>query len=125
MDYQKIQMTGTLTADPKITEHNGTKIANCRTACNVSKKVKDEYVTVPQWFSFSLFGKRAEFAEANASKGKKIFVAGELMADETGNPPSWSDDSGGSHSRFEIRVTDFILLGDKRKPDEEEEFEFI
>jgi single-strand DNA-binding protein len=71
--------TGNLTRDVEIrTSPGGTVVANIRIGVNGRRKVGEEWVDKPNFFSVTTFGKSAENAAKYLKKGRRVLVQGRL-----------------------------------------------
>lgn len=70
------------------------------------------------WVSGALFGKMAEAANTNLSKGSRVFVAGEVTGINT-----FDKSDGSTGAELQVRVTSIDFLdGVVKSEDEPEEF---
>lgn len=109
----KVQLIGNLTADPEIKETpNGQKVASFSLATNKSWKddngQKQESV---EFHSLVAWRGLATILEQYATKGKKLYVEGELKT------RSWEDQAGVKRYKTEIVANNVILLsgGERRE----------
>lgn len=102
MYVNNVVVVGNLTADPKVGESDGTKVANLRIAVNRWRKpeqdpdqdIKDrtEFIDVECW------GTQAENVENTLHRGDRAIVAGSLRYDQ------WTDAEGVTKSRLKIKA---------------------
>jgi single-strand DNA-binding protein len=102
LHVNNVVVVGNLTADPRMGESDGTKIANFRIAVNRWRKppqepeedIKErtEFIDVECW------GSQAENLEATLRRGDRAIVAGQLRYDQ------WTDDAGNVKSRLKIKA---------------------
>jgi single-strand DNA-binding protein len=102
MYVNNVVVVGNLTADPRMGEGDGTKVANFRIAVNRWRKpgqeaeedLKDrtEFIDVECW------GSQAENVEATLQRGDRAIVAGQLRYD------SWTDEAGNIKGRLKIKA---------------------
>jgi single-strand DNA-binding protein len=59
---------------------------------------------VTTWFRVSLFGRQAELASQYLTKGRQVYVEGQLSQRE------WTDKDGGTRTTLEVRGTDVQFL---------------
>lgn len=78
-DTNIVIQTGNLTRDvEKRTSPGGTVVANIRIGVNGRRKVGDEWVDKPNFFTIVTFGKQAENDAKYLKKGRRILVEGRL-----------------------------------------------
>jgi single-strand DNA-binding protein len=78
-DTNIVIQTGNLTRDvEKRTSPGGTVVANIRIGVNGRRKVGDEWVDKPNFFTVVTFGKQAENDAKYLKKGRRILVEGRL-----------------------------------------------
>jgi single-strand DNA-binding protein len=56
------------------------------------------------WFRVSLFGRQAELASQYLTKGRQVYVEGQLSQRE------WTDKEGGARTSLEVKGTDIQFL---------------
>lgn len=94
---------------------SGHKICSFGFATNRSCKNDDgTWEEVPQFFTFNLFGSRAENLSPYLVKGQLISIAGHLIMD------TW-ETKGEKHSRMTLAIDEIRLLGSKKKGEGEQE----
>jgi single-strand DNA-binding protein len=95
------------------TTQSGTKICTFGFASNRSVKKEDgTWEEDPQFFTFNLFGSRAEHLGPYLVKGQLISIVGSLRMDR------W-ESSGEQRSRMTLVIDDLRLLGSKKKGESE------
>jgi single-strand DNA-binding protein len=78
-DTNIVIQTGNLTRDvEKRTSPGGTVVANIRIGVNGRRKVGDEWVDKPNFFTVTTFGKQAENDARYLKRGRRILVEGRL-----------------------------------------------
>jgi single-strand DNA-binding protein len=78
-DTNIVIQTGNLTRDVEIrTSPGGTVVANIRIGVNGRRKVGEEWVDKPNFFTVTTFGKQAENDAKYLKKGRRILVEGRL-----------------------------------------------
>jgi single-strand DNA-binding protein len=121
--YQKIMILGNLGRDPELRyTPNGSPVANFSVAVN--KKRDDNEVTA--WFRVTCWGSLAEACNQYLSKGRQVFVEGELQADpSTGGPRTYTRNDGTCGASFELtaRNVQFLQGGREEEPEPEPEQE--
>jgi single-strand DNA-binding protein len=103
----KVLLMGNLTADPEVKyTPKGTAVGDLRMAINDSYKAQDgtiketvTYVDVEVW------GRQAENCKQYLSKGRPIFVEGQLRLDQ------WESPQGEKKSRMKVRAVNVQFLG--------------
>ncbi len=102
MYVNHVALVGNLTADPRMGEADGTKVANFRMAVNRRRrpdaesdadiKERTEFIDVECW------GSQAANVEATLHRGDRAIVAGQLRYDQ------WNDEAGNLKSRLKIKA---------------------
>jgi single-strand DNA-binding protein len=82
----------------------GTPVCEFVVASNWSKKQGDAWVDQVSFFSFALFGKRAESLHGYLKKGQGVNVAGDIRQDK------WEKD-GQKQNKIIFAVSDIQLIG--------------
>ena len=78
-DPNIVIQTGNLTRNPELrTSPGGTKIANLRVGVNSRRKVGDEWVDKPNFFTLVCFGTTAENAFKYLKQGRRVMYQGRL-----------------------------------------------
>ncbi len=115
--YQKIIFIGNLTKDPEMKyTSSGQAVTNFRIAVNntwvdQNGEVQEETM----WVNVSVWGKQAETCNQYLSKGREVLVEGKLGFDKaTGNPRMWDDQTGKTHSCFDLKAFEVKFLGGGR-----------
>lgn len=100
-DTQTIQIIGRLGRDPetKLTEQ-GTQITTFSVACNN----RDETTT---WYNVSAFAKLGEICANYLTKGKQVFIAGDLHIRQ------YEKKDGTTGVSYDIRANNMQMLGGK------------
>lgn len=113
----KVILLGRLTRDPELKDVKGLQIANFSIA--TSKQWKDADGTKQEKAEFHncvAFKKTAELVGKYLSKGRQVYVEGELQTS------SWDDkDSGKKRYKTEIVVQTIQFLGDSSKAETSQE----
>ena len=103
----KVILIGRLGKDPILKDVNG--LAICNFSIATSKSYKDdsgEKQETTQWHDIVCFKKTAELASKYLTKGRQVFVEGEL------NTRSWDDEKSGQKKyRTEIVANNIQFLG--------------
>jgi single-strand DNA-binding protein len=103
----KVLLMGNLTADPEVKyTPKGTAVGDLRMAINDSYKAQDgtikETVT---YVDIEVWGRQAENCKQYLSKGRPIFVEGQLRLDQ------WESPQGEKKSRMKVRAVNVQFLG--------------
>lgn len=111
-DVNKLIIMGRLVKDAETkTTNTGLVIANFSIANNRSRKASDgTWESVPHFFNFSLYNKRAESLLQYLVKGQQVLIEGHLVQRK------WEKD-GTKQSRIEIEIEDIKLIGSGRNRD--------
>lgn len=107
----KVFLLGNVGKDPEIKYMgSGDAVLNFSIATSESWKDKTtgEKQEKTEWHRVTAFGKSAEILAQYTYKGSKLYVEGRLVNRE------FQTKDGETKSVTEIRVVDFMLLGDKR-----------
>ena len=112
--YHKVIIVGNLGRDPEMRyTPQGTPVTNFSVATNrkwTSADGTPGEETV--WFRVSAWGRMAEVCNEYLSKGRQVFVEGQLRPDpETGRPRIWTRQDGTPGASFEIRAFTVRFLG--------------
>lgn len=112
--FQKVTIVGNLGSDPETRfTQSGTNVCSFSVATNRrwtnSDGSKGEETV---WWRVSAWGKLGEICQQYLSKGRQVFIEGEITPDrETGGPRIWQDANGGNRASFEIRASTMQMLG--------------
>lgn len=117
--YQKIIIVGNLGSDPEMRyTPSGQAVTNFSVATNRRYTASSgEKVDETVWFRVSAWGRLAETCNEYLRKGRKVLVEGRLTADESGNPRTWTDQSGNSRASFEINALNVQFLSSRGEDD--------
>ena len=112
--YQKIIIVGNLGRDPEMRYTPQGKpvtnfsVATSRKWTNADGTPGEETV----WFRVSAWGKLGEVCNEYLSKGRQVFVEGQLKPDpETGGPRIWTRQDGTAGASFEVFAFTVKFLG--------------
>ncbi len=111
--FHKVILVGNLGRDPEMRyTPSGQAVTNFSVATNrrytdSSGETRDETV----WFRLSVWGRQAEVANLYLSKGRQVLVEGRLLADENGNPRTWTRQDGTPGTSFEVTAQTVRFLG--------------
>ncbi len=109
--FQELEIIGNLTKDPTLKYlPNGTAVADFTVAVNGTKQVQGSTVKTVTWFRCAAWSKQAEAIHQYLTKGSQVFVKGELVADEHGNPPIWTNKKGEARAEFKVNANKVKFL---------------
>jgi len=98
----KIQIIGRLGKDPEMSfKGKDSDLAVTKMSVAANRK-RDKDVT--DWFNVVAFGQAAEFANQYGSKGRLVYIEGEMRNNR------WEDEDGNTRDWWEIAVNDFQFL---------------
>lgn len=114
---QRIVIIGNLGRDPEMRyTESGQPVTNMSVATNRKyTNSAGEEINLVTWFRVTAWGKQAEACNEYLAKGKQVYVEGRLIADENGNPRTWSGEDGKQYTSFEINAYAVHFLGTKPK----------
>src|ERR1700684_1772642 len=106
-DYNKVLLLGNLTRDPEVRyTPKGTAVGELGLAINDSYKAQDgtikETVT---YVDIEVWGRQAETCKQYLTKGRGIFVEGQLRLDQ------WESPQGEKKSKLKVRADRVQFLG--------------
>jgi len=104
-NYNRVILMGRLTRDPEL-RYTGGGTAVCNFAIAVNRRVKkgDDWAEEASFFDIVAFGKRGEAIAEYLSKGRPIFVEGELQQRR------WEGQDGQKRSRIEVLANRFEFI---------------
>src|SRR5437588_12677047 len=114
----KVILIGNLGKDPEVKyTPAGTAVAKFSLATNERFKDKSgEWQERTEWHNIVAWQRQAEIVGEYLKKGSKVYIEGRLQTS------SWDDkQSGEKKYRTEIIVSEFLMLGDKSEPGEEDQ----
>ncbi|HVG19304.1 MAG TPA: single-stranded DNA-binding protein, partial [Blastocatellia bacterium] len=99
-------IVGYLGRDPELRyTTQGTPVCDFSVATTERRKDKSgEMQEATTWFRVSLFGRQAELASQYLTKGRQVYVEGQLSQRE------WTDKEGGARTSLEVKGTDIQFL---------------
>jgi len=104
---QKIILVGRLGRDPEMRYlSDGTPVTNFSIAVDDGFGEKKKTI----WFRISAWRKTAEACNQYLSKGRAVYVEGRLIADENGNPKTFTRNDGSAGASFEVTATEVVFL---------------
>ena len=112
--FNKIMIVGYLGRDPELRyTPQGTPVCDFSIATSERRKDKaGELQEVTTWFRVSLFGRQAELASQYLTKGRQVYVEGQLSQRE------WTDKDGAARTTLEVRGTDVQFLSPAPESDQ-------
>ncbi|HXG92727.1 MAG TPA: single-stranded DNA-binding protein [Blastocatellia bacterium] len=104
--FNKIIIVGYLGRDPELRyTPQGTPVCDFSVATTERRKDKSgEVQERTTWFRVSFFGRQAEVASQYLSKGRQVYVEGQLSQRE------WTDKDGATRTSLEVRGSDIQFL---------------
>jgi single-strand DNA-binding protein len=104
--FNKITIVGYLGRDPELRyTPQGTPVCDFSVATTERRKDKSgDTQEVTTWFRVSMFGRQAEIASQYLSKGRQVYIEGQLSQRE------WTDKEGAARTSLEVRGTDIQFL---------------
>ena len=112
--FNKVMIVGYLGRDPELRyTTQGTPVCDFSIATTERRKDKSgEMQELTTWFRVSLFGRQAEVASQYLTKGRQVYVEGQLSQRE------WTDKDGASRTSLEVRGTDIQFLSPASEGDQ-------
>ena len=112
--FNKIILVGYLGRDPELRyTPQGTPVCDFSVATTERRKDKSgEMQEATTWFRVSLFGRQAEVASQYLTKGRQVYVEGQLSQRE------WTDKEGGTRTSLEVRGTEIQFLSPASEGDQ-------
>jgi single-strand DNA-binding protein len=104
--FNKITIVGYLGRDPELRyTTQGTPVCDFSVATTERRKDKaGEMQELTTWFRVSLFGRQAELASQYLTKGRQVYVEGQLSQRD------WTDKEGAARTSLEVRGTEIQFL---------------
>lgn len=104
--FNKIMIVGYLGRDPELRyTPQGTPVCDFSIATTERRKDKQgDSQEITTWFRVSLFGRQAEVAAQYLTKGRQVYVEGQLTQRE------WTDKDGAARTSLDVRGTDIQFL---------------
>lgn len=104
--FNKIIIVGYLGRDPELRyTPQGTPVCDFSVATTERRKDKSgEVQEATTWFRVSLFGRQAEVASQYLTKGRQVYVEGQLSQRD------WTDKEGNTRTSLEVRGTEIQFL---------------
>lgn len=102
MYVNNVVVVGNLTADPRMGEVDGVKVANFRMAVNRWRKpgqdAEEDLKERTEFIDVECWGTQAANVEVTLQRGDRAIVAGQLRYDQ------WTDEEGNIKSRLKIKA---------------------
>jgi single-strand DNA-binding protein len=113
--FHKVILVGNLGRDPEMRyTPSGQAVTNLNVATNrMYTDSNGEQVKETVWFRVSVWGKQAEASHQYLRKGRQVLVEGRLVADENGNPRTWTAQDGSTRASFEVSAQTVRFLGSR------------
>jgi len=110
-DHNQLSFTGRLGGDPESrTTPSGSQVCNFSVAVGNDFTNSDgEKVSKTMWVKCVAWNKSAEVFSQYLHKGSRVFVSGQLVTNENGNPKTFEGKNGTSAS-FELTVRELVFL---------------
>ncbi|MCY1003968.1 single-stranded DNA-binding protein [Myxococcus sp. MISCRS1] len=108
----KVMLIGNLGADPELRKtHGGKSVGNIRLATTTTYGEKGgTRKERTEWHRIVVWGRTAELCHEHLTKGRQIYVEGELQTRE------WKDTEGHTHYATEIVASQVRFLGHRAEP---------
>ncbi|MDQ7030144.1 MAG: single-stranded DNA-binding protein [Ardenticatenia bacterium] len=121
--YHRIIIIGNLGTDPELRfTPQGTPVAHFNVATNREWTNQDGTKGKETiWWRISAWGRLGETCNQFLSKGRQVYIEGELVPDpQTGGPRIWYDQNGQPRASFEVRARTVKFLGTRGSVEGEE-----
>jgi single-strand DNA-binding protein len=115
MSYHIILIVGNLGRDPEMRyTPSGQAVTNLSVATDSSyTNSQGEKVKRSEWFKVATWGKTAEACNQYLRTGSKVLVEGHMVADEKGNPRSFTRKDGSPGATFEVNASTVRFLSSR------------
>ena len=109
----KLTIIGNLGQDPEMRyTPSGKAVTNFSVASNRTWTGQDgEKHEQTVWYRVSAWNRLAEICNQYLSKGRQVYVEGELRPDENGGPRVWEANDGSPRASFEVTARTVQFLG--------------
>ena len=112
--YHNITLIGNLGQDPEMRYVGETAVTNLSLATNKKWTGQDgQKHEQTIWFRVSVWGKQAEACQQYLTKGRQVFIEGEIQPGEGGNPRTFQLKDGSWGASYELRANRVLFLGGK------------
>src|SRR5215211_7457322 len=104
--FNKIIIVGYLGRDPELRyTPQGTSVCDFSVATTERRKDKSgEFQETTTWFRVTFFGRQAEVASQYLTKGRQVYVEGQLSQRD------WTDKDGATRTSLEVRGNEIQFL---------------
>ncbi len=117
--FHTIIIVGNVGRDPEMRyTPAGQAVTSFSVATSRTYKSQGQPVKETIWFRVTCWGRMAETANNYVKKGEKVLIEGRLVADQSGNPRTYTRNDGTTGTSFEINATNLRLLTNNSKADE-------
>ena len=113
----KVMIIGRLGRDPEMRyTPSGRPVTTFSVATSRSWNTSEgERRSETEWFNIVAWGSLAEICNQYLVKGQQVYIEGRLQT------RSWEDNDGKKHSSVEVVANEMIMLGDRRKTNQEDD----
>ena len=117
--FHTIIIVGNVGRDPEMRyTPAGQAVTSFSVATSRTYKSQGQPVKETIWFRVTCWGRMAETVNNYVKKGEKVLIEGRLVADQSGNPRTYTRNDGTTGTSFEINATNLRLLTNNSKADE-------
>ena len=117
--FHTIIIVGNVGRDPEMRyTPAGQAVTSFSVATSRTYKSQGQPMKETIWFRVTCWGRMAETANNYVKKGEKVLIEGRLVADQSGNPRTYTRNDGTIGTSFEINATNLRLLTNNSKADE-------
>ena len=114
--FHTIILAGNVGKDPEMRyTPSGAAVTSFSVASSRNYKSQGQTIKETIWFRITCWGRQAEYASNYVRKGHKILVEGRLVADQAGNPRTFTRNDGTPGASFEITATNLQLLSSRNE----------
>jgi single-strand DNA-binding protein len=115
-DINKVILVGRLGADGVLKDVGNTSVLNFTVATSKSWDKDGQRQEKTEWHRCALWGKRAQILAQYVTKGRQVFIEGEIQSN------SWEGKNGEKRESKDIMVSDIQLLGGPAKVGAQDDF---
>ena len=116
---QKIILIGNLGSEPEMRYmQDGTAVTNFSLATNKrwTNKQTGEPVEETLWWRIAVWGRQAETAQEFLSKGRQVYIEGEMKGDpQTGGPRTFTRQDGTVGAAYDVRAFNVRYLAGSKE----------
>jgi single-strand DNA-binding protein len=112
--FHRVTIIGNLGSDPETRfTQSGANVCSFSVATNRKWTNSDgSQGEETVWWRVSAWGRLGEVCQQYLTKGRQVFIEGEIQQDrESGGPRIWTDQSGQPRASFEVRAGTMKMLG--------------